>query len=240
MQINLSGGQKARGKFSFAECFILRPTFPLVSLARAVYSRASILLLDDILSAGELGYLPNIQYNAECATVDAHTAHHLYHQCLKGDLMRGRTVILASHHVQLCASGASYVVALDNGRVLFHGDTDSFKNSGVMSGLVHSSSTEAANHKEEAIIEGLLSDDTERSEPNSHVSATSDHTPSEVNVKKAARKLVEEEKRAVGHVSREVWEIYIYACGSKLYWCIFILVLAMAALGPVLENGWVR
>ena len=49
-------------------------------------------------------------------TVDAHTAHHLYFECLKGDLMRGRTVILVSHHVQLCAPGASYIVALDNGR----------------------------------------------------------------------------------------------------------------------------
>lgn len=45
--INLSGGQKAR-----------------VSLARAVYSRASTLLFDDILSA-----------------VDAHTAAHIVSQC---------------------------------------------------------------------------------------------------------------------------------------------------------------
>jgi ABC-type multidrug transport system fused ATPase/permease subunit len=35
--VNLSGGQKAR-----------------VSLARAVYSRAAVLLLDDVLSAGKL------------------------------------------------------------------------------------------------------------------------------------------------------------------------------------------
>ena len=35
--VNLSGGQKAR-----------------VSLARAVYSRASVLFLDDVLSAGKL------------------------------------------------------------------------------------------------------------------------------------------------------------------------------------------
>lgn len=39
-KVNLSGGQKAR-----------------VSLARAVYSRASVLLLDDVLSAGKTGDL---------------------------------------------------------------------------------------------------------------------------------------------------------------------------------------
>lgn len=65
----------------------------LVSLARAVYSRASILLLDDVLSA-----------------VDAHTARHIYDQCLKGPLLVGRTIILVSHHVHLCLPGASYVV----------------------------------------------------------------------------------------------------------------------------------
>ena len=72
---DLSGGQKAR-----------------VSLARAVYSRASVVLLDDVLSA-----------------VDAHTAHHLYHSCLKGPLMKDRTVVLVSHHVALTAPGAAYI-----------------------------------------------------------------------------------------------------------------------------------
>ncbi|KAG2749572.1 hypothetical protein P692DRAFT_20669633, partial [Suillus brevipes Sb2] len=47
--LNLSGGQKARGH----------------SLARAVYSRAFIMLFDDVLSA-----------------VDAHTAHHIYLECI--------------------------------------------------------------------------------------------------------------------------------------------------------------
>ncbi|GAA6021159.1 hypothetical protein JCM10207_008338 [Rhodosporidiobolus poonsookiae] len=85
--INLSGGQKAR-----------------VSLARAVYSRASLLLLDDVISA-----------------VDAHTAAHIFEKCLKGPLLEGRTVVLVSHHVQLTAPGAAYVVELDNGRVGFSG-----------------------------------------------------------------------------------------------------------------------
>ncbi|GAA6039699.1 hypothetical protein JCM8097_001359 [Rhodosporidiobolus ruineniae] len=90
--INLSGGQKAR-----------------VSLARAVYSRASLLLLDDVLSA-----------------VDAHTATHIYKECLKGPLLAGRTVILVSHHVQLTAPGAKLVVELDNGRVKFAGSSEDY------------------------------------------------------------------------------------------------------------------
>lgn len=47
--------------------------------------------------------------------VDAHTAHHLFEKCIKGELMRGRTVILVSHHVQLCAPDAKYIV----GRIAF-------------------------------------------------------------------------------------------------------------------------
>ncbi|KAI9282335.1 P-loop containing nucleoside triphosphate hydrolase protein [Sporodiniella umbellata] len=77
--ITLSGGQKAR-----------------VCLARAVYSRAQNVLMDDVLSA-----------------VDAHTAKHLYERCLMGPLMMGRTRILITHHVRLCSKGADYVVHLD-------------------------------------------------------------------------------------------------------------------------------
>lgn len=54
-QINLSGGQKARGINSF-HLFTICDLYSwyAVSLARAVYSRASTLLLDDVLSAREL------------------------------------------------------------------------------------------------------------------------------------------------------------------------------------------
>jgi hypothetical protein len=53
-QVNLSGGQKARGQWSsfFTSIFFSVEVITAVSLARAVYSRASILLLDDVLSAG--------------------------------------------------------------------------------------------------------------------------------------------------------------------------------------------
>jgi ABC-type multidrug transport system fused ATPase/permease subunit len=58
--IYFSGGQKAR-----------------VTLARAVYSDAAILLLDDVLAA-----------------LDVHTASFIVDKCLQGDLLRGRTTIL--------------------------------------------------------------------------------------------------------------------------------------------------
>ncbi|KAJ7691594.1 P-loop containing nucleoside triphosphate hydrolase protein [Mycena rosella] len=189
--VNLSGGQKAR-----------------VSLARAVYSRASILLLDDVLSA-----------------VDAHTAHHLYHSCLRGELMQGRTVILVSHHVQLCAPGAAYIVALDNGRVQFQGSREEFQSSGVMSGLVQST-TAGEEEKTEVALETVP-----EAVPGSDDSQSTEKT--------APRKLIEEEARAVGRVARDVWATYIKACGGAGYWVLFVFIFVLAALGPVLENGWV-
>ncbi|KAJ7826783.1 multidrug resistance-associated ABC transporter [Mycena olivaceomarginata] len=173
--VNLSGGQKAR-----------------VSLARAVYSRASILLLDDVLAA-----------------VDAHTAHHLYHSCLRGELMRGRTVILVSHHVQLCTPGAGYVVALDNGRVQFQGSRDEFQSSVVMRGLVQSTTVQDAAKEETAVYAA-------------HIAENEDAV----------------EQRAVGRVAWPVWKTYILACGSGWYWVLFVLMFLIAAIAPVLENGW--
>lgn len=48
-----------------------------ITLARAVYSPAEILLLDDVLAA-----------------LDVHTAKLVVEECFNGDLIRGRTVLL--------------------------------------------------------------------------------------------------------------------------------------------------
>ncbi|KAJ4290019.1 hypothetical protein N0V88_006820 [Collariella sp. IMI 366227] len=85
--VSLSGGQKQR-----------------VSLARAVYSNARHLLLDDCLSA-----------------VDAHTASWIFQRCIAGRLMQGRTCILATHNVALTAPGADHIVRIDNGTVVATG-----------------------------------------------------------------------------------------------------------------------
>ncbi|SAM07275.1 hypothetical protein [Absidia glauca] len=119
--ITLSGGQKAR-----------------LALARAVYSRASIILLDDVLSA-----------------VDAHTAKHLYDHCLVGPLMQNRTRILITHHVQLCLPKCAYLVHLQNGVIDICGDPSTLGQEGLLSTLVNEQTSIGAEQdtKEDAPVD---------------------------------------------------------------------------------------
>jgi ABC-type multidrug transport system fused ATPase/permease subunit len=90
--IGLSGGQKAR-----------------VALARAVYSRASILVLDDPFSA-----------------LDYKTAESIVHKLFQGPLVQDRTVILVTHRIDLIRHLADQVIEVINGRaeVLSQKDID--------------------------------------------------------------------------------------------------------------------
>jgi ABC-type multidrug transport system fused ATPase/permease subunit len=84
--IGLSGGQKAR-----------------VALARAVYSRAKILLLDDPLSA-----------------LDHQTAEFIVNKLLAGPLLEGRTTILVTHRTELCHGITKQWIELVHGRATIH------------------------------------------------------------------------------------------------------------------------
>ena len=177
--------------------------------------------------------------------VDAHTAHHLYHECLKGELMQGRTVILVSHHVQLCAPGASYITALDNGRVLFEGSKEGFYSSSIMKTLVQTTDISGEMDDKERKVTSEKEKETVLAEelypPTETSSTVASSIPASIKAnKKPPRKLVEEEKRAVGHIGRDIWETYIRACGNVWYWLLFIAFLIIASASPVLENGWLR
>lgn len=161
--------------------------------------------------------------------------------------MKDRTIILVSHHVQLCAPGAAYIVALENGRAIYNGNYDNFQGSKALRNLVVSSASdvEESDAKEEAVIEQAVAllDSPERSDEGSSTAAPSTVGATAVEKKadrKPARVLVDEEKRAVGRISKEVWLTYIQACGNKFYWLIFALVFGLAAVSPVLENGWLK
>lgn len=162
--------------------------------------------------------------------------------------MKGRTVILVSHHVQLCAPGAAYVVALENGRTAFSGKQGDFMGSSVMKGLVQSHTDEKEDEKDAEKDAELIADEKEKEETVAEVDGdkqVANGTPAPGDAapkvdKKPARKLVEEEKRAVGRVGRDIWTTYLRACGGKIYWGVFGLSLLLATVIPIFENGWLR
>lgn len=81
--IGLSGGQRAR-----------------VALARAVYSTARVLLLDDPISA-----------------LDHQTAELVVNKCIAGDLMKDRTIILVTHRTELCHGLAKQILVVSEGKI---------------------------------------------------------------------------------------------------------------------------
>ncbi|KAF8312113.1 P-loop containing nucleoside triphosphate hydrolase protein [Clavulina sp. PMI_390] len=94
--ITLSGGQRQR-----------------LALARAVYADASLLLLDDVLSA-----------------LDAETEKHVFESLFAaGGLLQDRTVVLATHNVHHLPA-AYRVLALEGGKIVHQGSYDEL----VMSG----------------------------------------------------------------------------------------------------------
>ncbi|KAL8717196.1 MAG: hypothetical protein Q9225_005544 [Loekoesia sp. 1 TL-2023] len=80
--VGLSGGQKAR-----------------VALARAIYSQAKVLYLDDPLSA-----------------LDHQTAGIVVRKCLCGPLTEGRTIVLVTHRTALCQNMAKQVIEVFEGK----------------------------------------------------------------------------------------------------------------------------
>lgn len=86
--VNLSGGQKQR-----------------IALARALYSHAKLVILDDPLSA-----------------LDAHVAKHVFDQGIKNQLLKKhRTVVLVTHKLDLLVH-ASKVVVLEGGKIRCQGN----------------------------------------------------------------------------------------------------------------------
>ena len=230
--VALSGGMKARGQF-FRFCLDIsyadRNSSNAVSLARAVYSRASLLLLDDILSA-----------------VDAHTALHIYEKCLKGPLLAGRTVILVSHHVQLCAPGAKKVVELENGRVLFSGDSkeylslDRFKIPEEDDEPIEVKLASKALLKPKNRALSLVAHDSAATSETSGSEAESESDSEDEAEKedKPAKKMIEEEQRAVGRVKWSVWKTYLGLSGSIYFWATFAAIFGGTKLLEVAETYW--
>ena len=205
--INLSGGQKWR-----------------MTLARALYSRAGILIMDDIFSA-----------------VDAHVGKHIFEKALTGDICKGRTRILVTHHVGLVLPATKYEVHLGDGTVEYAGLIADLDRSGALEAIVDDE--DGAEAEDQITAEGRLeviqktrSASTRRpSRPSlsngnangrkrgqSHSSANGliDDGGKPAEPKAVPKKFVEEEKKETGWVKFSVYKAYLDACGGVPFWLV--------------------
>lgn len=185
-----------------------------MAIARAVYSQADIVILDDCLSA-----------------VDAHTAKHLYQHCLMGEYMRHRTVILVTHHVGLCIRGAGYIVALEeSGTVAAAGKPLDVIQSGALgSEFSQEGYMEQVDANEEAATDGPIP--TVPKQVSSHHDASADS---------AGGKLVQEETRAEGSVKWAVYGTYYYASGGFWFWTSVLLFFCCAQASTLGQDYWIK
>ncbi|KAJ5757946.1 uncharacterized protein N7511_006640 [Penicillium nucicola] len=208
--VNLSGGQRWR-----------------ISFARALYSRAGILVMDDIFSA-----------------LDAHTGRFVYENALTGELGQGRTRVLVTHHVALCLPRTDYSVLLENGRIKYAGTIDDLKESHQLEDILREE--HAAEEADQAVVDEesreFLNDEettlqkiisnTSRRRPstaanghtNGHASNGNGNAQAQAT---APKKFVEDEKRETGSVRLAIYGSFLGMGGSVPFWimtvCIFLL-----------------
>ncbi|KAL8393509.1 hypothetical protein RB595_003310 [Gaeumannomyces hyphopodioides] len=201
--INLSGGQKWR-----------------VTLARAMYSRAGILVMDDIFSA-----------------VDAHVGRHIFEKCLTGELAVGRTRILVTHHVGLCEPRTKFLVELGEGRVLNSGLVSELQEDGTLAQIKsheQGAADEPETESRTAASTAVNSDDGEDEAP------VDGNTLKRVTSKTVARKFVEEEGREKGAVRRQIYATYLRDSGGLIFWALAIAIFAANQSLNLGRSWWLK
>ncbi|KAJ3549276.1 hypothetical protein NMY22_g935 [Coprinellus aureogranulatus] len=180
--LTLSGGQKAR-----------------ITLARALYSQAQTLLLDDVLAA-----------------LDVHTSKWIVDQCLSGDLIRDRTVLLVTHNIALTRPIADYVVSIGaNGQILSRGS------------VVEAVELDVQLAKEIETEEITLNE------------AVDVHTRDDISIEPTIRKLIIPEEVEEGHISWSAAKMYLSGMGGGhpvLFFAVCLTSLGLCEVGVALQT----
>ncbi|QPG76133.1 hypothetical protein FOA43_003519 [Brettanomyces nanus] len=220
--VTLSGGQKQR-----------------VSLARALYSTASYVLLDDCLSA-----------------VDSHTAVHIYEECITGCLMKNRTCILVSHNISLTVRQAAWVVIMENGRIKIQGDVDQLMDENefddeTVSSVLASRSNSSANLTKLDLFDSKVSNTVHPQLLSTSVAALVSNGKTEGIVSRsnndedemgdvAAGKLIKDETKSEGAVTLSVYKAYFRFFGTKKTWALLAFAFIGSQFIYVAQSWWLR
>ncbi|KAJ3019313.1 ATP-binding cassette sub- C member 8 [Thoreauomyces humboldtii] len=201
----LSGGQRAR-----------------ISLARAVYSargKASILLMDDVLSA-----------------LDAHVGAHVFDACIKRHLA-GTTRVFATHQLQYL-SQCDHILVMEDGNVVEAGSYEALRANpvGALSGMMAGFSTQM----KEKVIEDVAEESADLSlavtaSGSSSLVSDDDTEVEATDAETEAGGLIVDEERETGAVSLSIYLTYLRA-GAGLPAAVLVLVVLLIARG-FLDGG---
>lgn len=182
--INLSGGQRWR-----------------LTFARALYSRAGILVLDDLFSA-----------------LDAHVGRYIFENGLTGELGAGRTRILVTHHVALCKSRTKYLVELGEGTVENAGLVSELEEEGLLKTILRHVETNKEIEEDQ--------DSTAVASESSDVGDSIGENLTKVDTKASAKKFVEEEGRETGAIKKAIYMGYLKSSGGIPFWTVGLVIFA--------------
>ncbi|KAI8921698.1 hypothetical protein BC831DRAFT_515070 [Entophlyctis helioformis] len=205
--INLSGGQKQR-----------------VSLARATYSRATIILLDDPLSA-----------------VDAPTARHIFNECILKEL-RGRTVLLVTHAVGLVVPQSDLVVAVRNGSILGMGSPTEIMEDPEVGALISSEIDTEMSHNQAFGSSAAVTAKPDDADAIGAVgsSSVSGKEPAAPAKKATGKAFTDKEGKATGSIKWKTYQTYLVACGGAGFVITISLSFFVRILADYLSNWWIE
>ncbi|XP_011211265.2 probable multidrug resistance-associated protein lethal(2)03659 isoform X1 [Bactrocera dorsalis] len=208
---SLSGGQKAR-----------------ISLARAVYRKADVYLLDDPLSA-----------------VDTHVGRHLFDQCMRGYL-RNEIVVLVTHQLQFLEQ-ADIIVIMDKGKISAVGTYQSMRSSGLDFANLLTAPEESSKGGDDSDAEGKSkSTQINMNRQNSTATMSSmDESIADSLIEEAADSPLQvQEKREMGKIGWGLYKKYFGASGGYLLFSItaFFCVAAqiLGSTGDFYVSMWVN
>ncbi|KAK8028893.1 hypothetical protein PG991_005949 [Apiospora marii] len=196
---SLSGGQKSR-----------------VALARALYSKAPVLLLDDIFSA-----------------LDAKTAASVWADCFCGEMLQGRTIVLVTQ-VPWIAPQADLAVIMENGTV-----KDLQRNIGVIRQPVSLKETIVDDGDVDATVEVAASRTANGSTSEHTNGINGTNGTSNIAVKSAEDKRrdeVTQEALSLGPTSRFQFYKYLQYYGNPVH-AIFALACSFLSVASAVGTG---
>ncbi|MFS7976121.1 putative ABC-type xenobiotic transporter [Helianthus anomalus] len=172
-----------------------------IQLARAIYQDSDIYLLDDVFSA-----------------VDAHTGSQIFKECVRG-ILKDKTILLVTHQVDFLHD-VDLILVMRDGMIVQSGKYDDLIQSGLdFKALVtaHESSMQLVN-AEPTKPQPITKSNSINPKPVLRPQSSS---------KTGTSKLIEDEERETGRVSRHIYKVY---ATEAFGWSGAVLVLLLSVM----------